>query len=264
MSGSERRPLLTREALITGAMLALAAALAWGWLLTMDMGAQDMGDMPGMTMPMDGATTTWTPATAFATFLMWAIMMVAMMLPSAAPMMMLYAKIASGHAAGGAVAPTFVFVAGYVAVWAAFSLTATGAQWTLAASGFLTPALALGDTTLGGALIIAAGLYQLTALKRICLSNCRSPLAFLTLYWRPGVKGALGMGLRHGAFCVGCCWFVMALLFVGGIMNLLWVVAIAAFVLVEKVLPFGERVGQAAGAAALAVGTYLVAASALA
>jgi predicted metal-binding membrane protein len=118
--------------------------------------------------------------------------------------------------------------------------------------------MSVADLEVGGVLFLAAGLDQLTPLKRVCLANCRAPLAFITLHWRPGVRGALSMGLRHGACCVGCCWFVMGLLFVGGVMNLAWVVAIAAFVLAEKVLPFGERVGTAAGTLALAAGVYLV------
>jgi predicted metal-binding membrane protein len=117
-----------------------------------------------------------------------------------------------------------------------------------------------GNRVPGGVLLIGAGLYQLTPLKRLCLAKCRAPLQFLMTQWRPGYRGALGMGLRHGAYCVGCCWFVMALLFVGGVMNLVWVVAIAAFVLAEKLLPFGRRVGQIAGIGAIAAGVYFIAA----
>lgn len=145
-------------------------------------------------------------------------------------------------------------------MWTAFSALAAAAQWSLTAIGLVGDAMRLADRAVGGALFVAAGLYQLTPLKRICLANCRTPLAFLTLQWRPGFRGALSMGLRHGAYCVGCCCFVMALLFAGGVMNLAWVVAIAALVLAEKVLPFGERVGMAAGALALATGAYFIAA----
>jgi predicted metal-binding membrane protein len=181
-----------------------------------------------------------------------------MMLPSAAPMILLYARVARGQGAAGVLPPTFVFAGAYVAVWTAFSILATAAQWGLSESGLIGDAMRLNDRTLGGALLIGAGLFQLTPLKRLCLEHCRGPVAFLTLHWRPGFWGALRMGLHHGAFCVGCCWFIMALLFVGGVMNLVWVVAIAVFVLAEKVLRFGPRIGQAAGALAIAAGAYLI------
>jgi len=191
---------------------------------------------------------------------MWTIMMVAMMLPPAAPMILLYARVAQGSGRERTLPPTLVFVGAYVAVWTGFSALAAATQWWLSTIGLVSDAMRFSDRTPGGVLLVAAGLYQLTPLKRLCLANCRTPLSFLTLHWRPGLGGALRMGLRHGAYCVGCCWFVMALLFVGGVMNLAWVVAIAAFVLAEKVLPFGERVGTAAGALAMATGAYFIAA----
>jgi len=252
MSGENERTLLTRDTLTTGGALLIACALAWAWLATSDMGMN--GGMDSMAM----AEAPWTPAYAFSVFLMWAIMMVAMMLPSATPMILLYAGVASRQGAAAALPPTFVFAGAYVAVWTVFSAIATAAQWGLSEAGLVGGAMRLHDQALGGALLIGAGLFQLTPLKRICLEHCRGPIAFLTAHWRPGFRGAVGMGLYHGAYCVGCCWFIMALLFVGGVMNLIWVVAIAAFVLAEKVLPFGVRVSQAAGGLAIAAGAYLI------
>jgi predicted metal-binding membrane protein len=218
--------------------------------------AMDMTGMAGM-QPMP-----WTPAYALSVFVMWAIMMVAMMLPTALPMILLYARVAGQRQAAPAFSPTFVFVGAYVAVWIGFSVLAAGMQWVLTEAGLVSDAMRFDGRIAGGGLLIAAGLYQLTPLKRICLTHCRSPLEFLISHWRQGYGGALGMGLHHGVYCVGCCWFVMALLFVGGVMNLAWVVAIAAFVLAEKLLPFGQRVGLIAGIIAIAAGGYFIAAAA--
>ena len=225
----------------------------------MGMSAAGGMDMPGM--GMDLGPPSWTPAYAFSVFLMWTIMMVAMMLPSAAPMMLLYARVSVTRAERVGLSPTAVFVGAYVALWTAFSALAAATQWWLTTIGVVSDAMRIESRLVGGILLIAAGLYQLTPLKRLCLANCRTPFTFLTLHWRPGLAGALRMGLRHGAYCVGCCWFVMALLFVGGVMNLAWVVAIAAFVLAEKVLPFGELVGVGAGTLSLVAGGWLMLAS---
>ncbi len=258
MNGDDARPSwITRDRLITGGAIVLASALAWWWLAASDMGMggdgmDSMPSMGGMT-----ASTPWTPAYAFSVFLMWSIMMVAMMLPSAAPMILLYARVAGNQGTAATLPPTFVFAGAYVAAWMLFSALATTAQWAMTASGLLTDAIRLNSQVLGGALLISAGLFQLTPLKRICLAHCRAPIAFLTQHWRPGFWGALRMGVHHGTYCIGCCWFIMALLFVGGVMNLIWVVAIAAFVMVEKLLPAGERIGQAAGILAVAIGGYL-------
>jgi predicted metal-binding membrane protein len=262
--GRERKP--TPETLIAGAALLLVSALAWWWLAA----GAGMGDMPmdggmaGMPMDMPGMDmrpTAWTPAYALSVLLMWAIMMVAMMLPTALPMILLYARVAGQRGTPGTLPPTFVFIGAYVAVWTAFSALAAGAQWALTTVGVVNEAMRFDERLPGGLLLVAAGLYQLTPLKRVCLAHCRSPFELVTQHWRPGYRGALGMGLHHGAYCVGCCWFVMALLFVGGVMNLAWVAAIAAFVLAEKVLPFGARVGRLAGVAAVLAGALFVASS---
>jgi predicted metal-binding membrane protein len=181
-------------------------------------------------------------------FLMWAVMMVGMMLPSVIPMVLIYAGVARKSAAQGMpVAPTGAFVSGYIAIWLIFSLFATIAQWGLDQAALLSPMMVSNSVGLGAALLIAAGIYQWLPIKDKCLQHCRSPVHFITTHWRLGSIGAFKMGLSHGAFCLGCCWVLMALLFVGGVMNLLWIAAIALFVLLEKVLPLGDVSGRVMG-----------------
>jgi predicted metal-binding membrane protein len=222
------------------------------------------GGMNGhSTPPMIDAMTAvqpWT-ATEFGLRLaMWAVMMVAMMVPTAVPMTLTYAAVARKAAAQhNPLAPTFVFVTGYITMWTIFSLVATIAQHALDRAALLSPMMVASSARLGAALLIAAGVYQFTPLKKACLKNCRTPAHFMSRYWRTGGLGAFRMGLRLGAYCVGCCWILMALLFVGGVMNLLWIAAIATFVLLEKTIPFGDVSGRAAGAAMILVGALSVA-----
>jgi predicted metal-binding membrane protein len=215
-----------------------------------------------MASTMDAMTgmQPWT-ATEFGLRLaMWAVMMVAMMVPTAAPMTLMYAAVARKAAAQhNPVAPTFVFVAGYITMWTMFSLVATAAQYALDQAALLSPMMVSKSAAFGAALLIAAGVYQLTPLKNACLRNCRAPAHFLSRYWRTGNLGAFRMGLRLGAYCIGCCWILMGLLFVGGVMNLLWIAAIAIFVLLEKTIPFGDVSGRFAGAAMILVGALSLA-----
>jgi predicted metal-binding membrane protein len=202
----------------------------------------------------------WT-ATEFGLRLaMWAVMMVAMMVPTAAPMTLLYAAVARKAAAQhNPLTPTFVFVAGYIAMWTIFSLVATIAQNALDRAALLSPMMRSNSAVFGAALLIAAGVYQFTPLKNACLRNCRAPAHFLSRYWRTGNLGAFRMGLRLGAYCVGCCWILMGLLFIGGVMNLLWIAAIAIFVLLEKTVPFGDVSGRFAGVAMILIGALSLA-----
>ena len=243
--------LVRRDRLVVGGGLALATAVAWWYLLA---GAgMDMGDMD-MNMPMP-----WSAGYAAVVFFMWWIMMVAMMVPSAAPMILLFALVNRRSAAvGSARVPTAVFALGYLLAWGGFSLLATGAHWVLDQSGFLSPQMASQSRLFGGLLLASAGLYQLTPYKHACLRHCRGPVDFVTRYWRPGVRGALQMGLRHGALCVGCCWVVMGLLFYGGVMNLYWIVGIALLVLLEKLLPGGDYLGFASGVLFTVWGLWLL------
>jgi predicted metal-binding membrane protein len=190
---------------------------------------------------------------------MWTVMMVAMMVPSAAPMILLFAAIHRRRPAQQPPAvPVAVFVAGYLVIWAVYAAGATLAQWGLHAAALLSPSMATTSAVLGGVLLVSAGVFQWTPLKRICLTNCRSPLSFLMTRWRDGKLGAFAMGVDHGRYCVGCCWMLMALLFVAGVMNLVWVAAIALMILLEKVVPGGERLGRLIGVALMGAGLVLM------
>ena len=238
---------------------------AWVYIVvTAHRMATASGGMNGRSMPptMDAMTGVkpWTATEFGLTFAMWALMMVAMMVPTAAPMTLMYAAVARKAAAQhNPLAPTFVFVAGYITMWAIFSLVATVAPQALDPAALLSPMMVSASARLGAAILIAAGLYQLTPLKNACLKNCRAPAHFMSRYWRTGNLGAFRMGLRLGAYCVGCCWILMALLFVGGVMNLLWIAAIAIFVLLEKTIPFGDVSGRVAGAAMILFGALSLA-----
>jgi predicted metal-binding membrane protein len=255
--------IVARDRWIVGACIAVIAALAWLWLWRAGAAMNGVDpamvgmDMPGMDALMSSASG-W--AYLGAAFAMWLLMMVAMMLPSATPMILTYGRLARGaRAQGAAMAPTALFAAVYLGVWGVFSAAAALAQWGLVRSGTVSQMdLSFGDRRIGGALLILAGLYQATPLKRACLESCRSPMSFLMRLWRPGYAGALRLGFRHGLYCLGCCAALMALLFVFGVMNLGWVAALAAFVLLEKVLPLGARFALAAGALAVVVGLTMV------
>ena len=228
--------------------LALAAWLGLAWL------ALDMGHpLARLAMP---ASARWSAANAFAVWAMWALMMAAMMLPSALPMVRAFVRLS---ARGGQPARGRAFVAAYLAAWAAFSAAATAAQWALQALGRVDPMAASTSAPLTAALLLLAGAYQYTPLKRACLARCRTPTGFLLGAWRPGTAGALRMGLAHGVQCLGCCWALMALLFVGGAMNLAWVAALSLAVAAEKLLPGGQRLAAWLGAVLIGAGAVKVA-----
>jgi predicted metal-binding membrane protein len=248
---------LRRDRAVVLAGLAGLSALAWAYLLTLAwrMPHQDMA--MAMAMPH---MQVWGATEVLLTWVMWAVMMVAMMTPSAAPMILTFATInRRRQAQQGPFVPTGIFLLGYLLVWSAFSVVATGVQWGLHTAALLSPMMVSTSPALGGLLLLAAGIFQWTPLKSTCLTQCRSPLGFLTTAWREGPWGAILMGLRHGSYCVGCCWVLMALLWVAGVMNLLWVAAIAAFVLVEKVLPHGALAGCVAGGVFMLAGLLLLA-----
>ena len=245
--------ILRRDRLPAVVGLVGVTVLAWLYLAWV---AHAVAGMAQMVMPM---IEPWSAADWLAMFLMWAVMMVGMMLPSAAPMILLYDRVRERQEARGAsLAATGVFALGYLVAWTLFSLGATTAQWALEQAALLSPTMVSASPWLGGGLLIAAALYQWTPLKHACLVHCRSPITFLAHHWRPGSSRALRMGLHHGLYCVGCCWVLMALLFVGGVMNLLWIALLALFVLLEKVLPQGELFSRLsalllAGAGALVI-----------
>lgn len=234
---------LRRERVLVVTGLLVVIALSWVYLLT---GAGTMQEMGDMLMPMSSGP--WDLGHTLVMLAMWAVMMAAMMLPSAAPMILFYGTIARKRsAAGEEVAGSAVFTSGYVAVWAAFSLAAVALQYGLEATALLSPMMETSSIVLAAAILIVAGVYQWTPLKQACLRHCRSPLEFVMTQWREGRRGAFVMGVRHGAYCVGCCWMLMLLLFVGGVMNLAWIAGLAAYVLLEKLAPAGPWVGRIAG-----------------
>lgn len=261
-AGEAVAALLRRDRLLILSGLTLITALAWVYLLYLARGMPGMSDMEmGMAMEMAGPQIQpWGMADLVLLIAMWVVMMVAMMTPSTAPMILTFAGISRRRREGlRPYVPTGVFVLGYLLVWAGFSVLAALAQWGLHATALLSPMMMSTSPVLGGALLIAAGIFQWTPLKHACLRRCRSPMGFILHEWREGTWGALVMGLRHGAYCVGCCWLLMGLLFVAGVMNLLWVAIIAGFVLVEKLAPAGHWVGKIGGLLLLAWGGWLVA-----
>jgi predicted metal-binding membrane protein len=246
-----------RERAVVAAALAVIVGLAWLHLRRLGGAMSDMDQHMGMP-----DMHAWSPGDLLLVGVMWAVMMVAMMLPSAAPMILTFTTMNRRRdAPGRPLAKTGIFVLAYVVVWAAFSVIATGVQWALHTAALLSPGMVTASPLVGAAVLIAAGGFQWTPLKRACLIRCRSPLSFLMTEWREGTRGSFVMGLRHGANCVGCCWLLMALLFIAGVMNLVWVAAIAAFVLVEKVLPAGDRLGRIGGALLIVAGVAMIALS---
>lgn len=270
--------LLRRDRAITLAGVVSLCALAWIYILMgagLGMNMWDMTtlaffphlegvvDMRGMdmgAMMAGGAPTPWSPVVWALMIAMWWIMMMAMMVPSAAPTVLLYARVYR-HALGqggeqAGLAPTGPFLAGYVLLWLAFSIAATALYWWLERQGILSVGtMGSQNAWLSGGVLIAAGLYQLSPLKHVCLSHCRLPASFLARHWRPGSVGALRLGALHGAYCVGCCWALMLLLFVGGVMNLIWIAVLAVMILIEKLSPAGRWMGRATGLVLILWGT---------
>ena len=219
--------------------------------------AQDMyGPMTGSAAWM--MTATWDAPHMLLLWAMWAAMMGGMMLPSAAPIVLLYARAARQQSeARRAAARISGLVAAYVFVWALFSVGATMLQRVLAGTQLLTPMMEPSTRVAAACLLVVAGLYQLTPLKQACLRSCRTPIAFLASRWRSGVVGAMRMGAEHGAYCVGCCWALMLLLFAGGVMNLAVVVALTVWVAIERLAPFGEQSARISGALLLMAGGWM-------
>lgn len=245
--------LLRRDRWLVTLGLTLCVGLCWAWLLPAALDMQD--DMDGLSAWM--MTARWDLPYALAILAMWIAMMIGMMLPSAAPTLLLYARICRSDKSD--LAPmrrVYAFAAGYLLAWSGFSALATLLQWALYKAQLLDPMMQSSSRILSGALLIAVGLYQWTQFKQSCLAHCRSPAAFISSHWRRGTSGALRMGWSHGLFCLGCCWALMLLLFVGGVMSLAWIGAITALVLLEKLLPAGVLAGHLAGLAIFAAGLW--------
>ena len=264
--------LLRRDRLAVAAALIIVTLLAWAYVLWLaaagDMAGMDMSDMDmdGMDMSAMAGTMaptirSWAPADFAFMFAMWSVMMVGMMTPSVAPMVLLYAGVGrKASESGSPIASTGWFFAGYLIVWIAFSALATIAQWLLTALALLTPMMASSSAVLGGIVLVAVGLYQWTPVKETCLRSCQAPLAFLMAHggFRDKPLGALRLGMAHGAYCLGCCFALMALLFVGGIMNVLWIAGLTILVLLEKIVPAGRLIPRISGALIGAAGIWLL------
>ena len=255
---------LRRDRLVVIAALVAVILVSWIWIVlgagtqTSAVAMTQMAGIPNMDMMMERAV--WTLGYAGLIFAMWWVMMVAMMLPGAAPMLLLFARVnRTQKVRDRPYVPTGFFAAGYLTAWGGFSALATGLQWGLEQLDLLGPMMTATNYWLGGAILVAAGLWQLTPLKGVSLRHCHSPLSFLTQQWRPGGLGAFRMGLEHGAYCLGCCWFLMGLLFFHGIMNLFWIVGLALFILLEKTIPMGHWFARAAGVCFAAWGVLMLA-----
>lgn len=264
MQATPHRPTLLEAALRRDRYVVLAGLLAitilaWAYLVYLGQGMGDMGAMAGMATSGGRAGVGWAPVDIALTFVMWVVMMVAMMVPSAAPMVLAFTGInRRRRQQGNPFVPTSVFLSGYLAVWVGFSVVATLAQLCLSLSFLLSPMMASANPVFGAILLLAAGAFQLSPLKGACLRHCRTPMSFITNDWREGRRGALLMGLHHGGYCLGCCWALMGLLFLLGVMNLVWIAALAGFVLVEKVVPRGAWVGRLAGLALVVWGIWML------
>jgi predicted metal-binding membrane protein len=238
--------------------LASVTVLAWIYLIRgagLQMNEMDMGGGQVMATP-----PIWTPGYAAAVFIMWAVMMAAMMLPSATPAVLATADRAAiaDDESNGSPAAIF-FAAGYLAIWMGFSLAATLVQWMLDRAGLLSPSMATRSGSISVLILLAAGLYQLTPLKRTCLEHCYSSLECVGASRNGGGIPNFKAGIRYGRFCLGCCWMLMGLLFVGGLMNLYWIAALAMLVFVEKTVPWGGRTARLAGIGLIAWATVATA-----
>lgn len=245
---AEDAPIVVRHKwLLTFWILALSLI---GWALLAWMAFDMSHPVAQLMMP---ASSTWTMGNLLAILCMWAVMMAAMMLPSALPTAMTFARLCKRDREHSRF---MAFLGAYLLVWIGFSMAATAMQWLLQLQDWVNPMIVSTSVGLSGMLLLIAGVYQFSPLKRVCLSNCRTPLGFLLGEWRAGIRGAVVMGLRHGWFCLGCCWALMALLFVGGVMNIAWIAALSIAVAIEKMSPYGDKV-------ALVLGVGLIAAGAL-
>jgi predicted metal-binding membrane protein len=266
LSDAPQGPVWLRPRLIVAGALVLLTLIAWAYVLWVRAGMM-APDMPSMTLAQMAAMASpgfapWSAGHFLFIFAMWAVMMVGMMLPTVAPMLLLYARLAAmNNSAGRMFASTAWFAGGYILAWTGFSLLATLAQYQLERLALLTLMMQSASRTFAGVLLIAAGVYQWTPLKRGCLTQCRAPLSFVQRHggFRTGKLQAMRLGILHGAACVGCCWALMALLFAGGVMNIFWIAGLMIFVLAEKILPGGWVLSRIAGVAAAAAGLWYLA-----
>ena len=236
------------------ALLCLAVGIAWAYLGWMAW-TMDHMDVAMVLMP---AMTHWEPVDLLLVWLMWVLMMAAMMLPSATPMLLGFAAFARRVSPPRPRGHALAFAGGYLLVWTGFSAAATMLQWGLLEWRLISPMMEATSPWLAGSLLVFAGAYQFSHWKVACLKLCRAPLEFLAQHWRAGMGGAVTMGFRHGAYCLGCCWALMMLLFALGVMNLFWIVALMLLVLAEKSLPKMQRVLRIGGGGLCGWGLWLL------
>jgi predicted metal-binding membrane protein len=267
MSSASLELLFRRDRRIVIGAIVVLTALAWIYLIwltrSISMAGSSVPEMPGtgISAAVTPILRAWTASDFIFIFLMWAIMMVGMMTPSATPMILIHARIARQAAQEGRpIAATAWFVSGYLLSWTAFSFIAAIAQGALERVAWLTPMMAAASNKAGGVVLIVAGVYQFTPLKNNCLSHCQSPFAFIQANggFKRGMGASIQLGMRHGIYCIGCCWTLMALLFVGGVMNILWIAAIAIHILIEKAVPAGNAIARVAGAGLALAGIWLL------
>ena len=262
-SRSSVEAIFRRDRWVTISGIILLTVLSWAYLFGLAAGMDDMvmeGDlMSSVSGLMGPQLSTWSVRDFFFMFLMWSVMMVAMMLPSASPLILLHVRVNQQQEDGGdGFHGTVAFAIGYLLVWTSFSAVATLLQWGLEKLAVLSPMMASTSSLLGAGLLLAAGIYQLTPFKNACLRHSRSPVHSLMQHWRRGTSGAFMMGFHHGVYCIGCCWLLMALLFVFGVMNLVWIAVLSVFVLLEKVVPRGELVARVAGVGFIVAGVSVL------
>ena len=232
--------LTLRDKIIVYGGVFLVCAIGWAYMAYMAWAMENM-HLVDMWMPPQGGTRSWELIDFWMLFVMWTVMMIAMMTPSVIPMVMMYTTIKkSKQKKGQPYSPTFIFLSGYLVAWALFSIVASAIQYPLHDSGLLNPMMNSRSYLLSGSILVIAGLYQWTPMKDACLTECRSPLSFLMTSWKEGHFGAFKLGVHHGLYCIGCCWALMAVLFSVGVMNMLWVLLITVFVVLEKINPIPQ------------------------
>ena len=254
MTGTTRlESLLRRDRWIVGGVLAFTILICWAWIVPM--GRDMYGAMTGPSAWM--MTNRWDASFIALIFAMWVVMMAGMMLPSATPVLLLYARVVRKSPAGERTQThVYAFAGGYVLVWTGFSLLATLLQWGLTRQAWMTPMMEANGDRVSALIFFLAGLYQLTPWKRTCLNTCRSPVEFLSRHWKAGPAGGFYLGVVNGLFCLGCCWAIMLLLFAGGVMNLWWIFGITIFVLLEKIAPLGRLAALLSGALLLTAAVW--------
>jgi predicted metal-binding membrane protein len=248
--------LASRDRILLTSCILLVAALAWIYLFRL---AQQMSAVESMARMGMSIYAPWTIRDFALTFAMWSVMMIGMMTPTALPVLFLFMRMRAGRGSSHSPHAATMFAVGHVTIWIGFSAVAAFLQWMLHQAVLLSPDMAVTNSRLAGVILIGAGAYQLTPAKSKCLTNCQSPIGFLLTNWRDGLKGAFRLGLRHGVYCLGCCWALMLVLFVVGVMNLAWVALLTAFIFAEKFGPTGARLARVSGVAIVLAGIVSIA-----